>query len=75
MKDLLEEFESELRAFLEFRYNLSPEQETADRLNDTEKAAFDFVDDYLLKTSDLIASDVERSVQNILTEFIDSKAR
>lgn len=75
MKDLLEKFESELKAFLEFRYNLSLQQDTAERYNETEKAAMVFVDDYLLKSPDLIAGDVQRSTQNILNEFIDEKIR
>ena len=75
MKDLLEKFESELKAFLEFRYNLSLQQDTAERYNETEKAAMVFVDDYLLKSPDLIAGDVQRSTQNILNEFIDKKIR
>ncbi|WP_343613987.1 hypothetical protein [Flavobacterium sp.] len=75
MNDLIEQFESELKAFLEFRYNLSLQQNTAERFNETEKAAFDFVDDYLLNTPDLIAGDVEKSIQNILNDFIDKKIR
>ncbi|GAA3756793.1 hypothetical protein [Flavobacterium ginsengiterrae] len=75
MKDLLEKFESELKAFLEFRYNLSLQQDTAERYNETEKAAMVFVDDYLLKSPDLIAGDVQRCTQNILNEFIDEKIR
>ncbi|MFD1604480.1 hypothetical protein ACFSJW_13810 [Flavobacterium artemisiae] len=73
MNDLIEQFESELKAFLEFRYNLSLQQDTAERFNETEKAAFAFVDDYLLKSPDLIAGDVERSTQNILNDFINKK--
>ncbi|MDP5199799.1 hypothetical protein [Flavobacterium sp. DG2-3] len=73
MNEAIEQFESELKAFLEFRYNLSAAQDSAERFNETEKAAFAFVDDYLLKSSELIAGDVEASVQRILNEFIDSR--
>ncbi len=75
MNDLLEQFEAELRSFLEFRYNLSLQQDTAERFNDTERAAFAFIDDYLLKSPDLIAGDVQRSAQQILNEFMDSKLK
>jgi hypothetical protein len=75
MEDLIEKFEGELKAFLEFRYNLSLKQDTAERFYETEQAAFVFVDDYLLKSSDLIARDVERSTERILNEFIDKKVQ
>ncbi|KAF2515699.1 hypothetical protein [Flavobacterium foetidum] len=75
MNDLLLQFESELRAFMEFRYNASGEQDTVKRFNETEKAVFEFVDNYLLNSPDLIAADVERSTQNIINEFIDSKIK
>nr|WP_294781263.1 hypothetical protein [uncultured Flavobacterium sp.] len=73
MNDLLEKFESELRAYLEFSYNSSEKQDTVERFNETEKAAFEFVDKYLLNSPDLIARDVEVSTQRIIDEFIRSK--
>ncbi|HEY1197090.1 hypothetical protein [Flavobacterium sp.] len=75
MENVIEKFEVELKAFLEFRYNLSLKQDTVERFYETEQAAFAFVDDYLLKSSDLIASDVERSTERILNEFIDKKVQ
>ncbi|MFB9076329.1 hypothetical protein ACFFLS_19340 [Flavobacterium procerum] len=75
MNDLILQFESELKAFIEFSYNASGEQDTAKRFNETEKAVFEFVDNYLLNTPDLIAGDIERSTHTILNEFIDSKIR
>ncbi|WP_125721786.1 hypothetical protein [Flavobacterium ustbae] len=75
MNESIEKFELELQAFLEFRYNLSAAQDSAERFNETEKATFAFVDDYLLKSPNLIAGDVEASVQRILNEFIDSRMK
>jgi len=73
MNDLLENFESELKAYLEFKYNLSGKQDTVERINETEKTAFEFVDHYLLNSPNLIAKDVEVATQRILDEFIRSK--
>ncbi|MFD1604424.1 hypothetical protein ACFSJW_13525 [Flavobacterium artemisiae] len=69
----LQDFKSELRAFIEFTYNASDKQNTAARINETEKAAFDFTDKYVLNSPDLIAGDLERPTQDILNEFITEK--
>jgi len=45
------------------------------RFNETEKAAFSFIDGYLLNSPDLIAGDVEHTVQHILNEFMESKVK
>ncbi|SHG33096.1 hypothetical protein [Flavobacterium defluvii] len=75
MSQLLQQFESELKAFLEFSYNASSEQDSVKRFNETETAAFAFIDNYLLNSTELIAGDVEHSTQEILNEFIQSKLK
>lgn len=75
MNDQLQKFESELRAFIEFKYNSSPAQHTVERFNETEQAVFVFIDEYLLNAPDLTAGDVERSAHNILNDFIASKIK
>jgi len=73
MKDSIQKFENELGAFLEFAYNSSAAPNSAQRFNETEKAAFDFIDTYLLNSPDLSAGDVEASAQRILEGFLQSK--
>ncbi len=73
MNDAIQQFESELRAFLEFSYNASTLTDSAARFNETEKAVFAFVDNYILNSPDLIAGDVEKSTHDLLNEFINSK--
>lgn len=73
MEESIKEFQSELEAFLEFSYNSSTAQESAQRFNQTEKAAFDFIDRYLLNSEDLIAGDLEAPAQRVLEDFLRSK--
>ncbi|MDQ1165640.1 hypothetical protein [Flavobacterium sp. SORGH_AS_0622] len=75
MLDSIQKFEDELGAFLEFAYNSSKAPDSAQRFNDTEKAAFDFMDRYLLNSEDLIAGDLEGPAQRILESFLQSKIR
>lgn len=73
MDNSITKFENELSAFLEFTYNSSEAQDTAQRFTETEKAAFDFIDAYILNSEDLIAGDVEGTAQRILERFLQSK--
>ena len=72
MEDLIRQFENDLKNYLEITFNFSNEQEPIKKLDDIEKAAGQYVDNYLLKT-DLIAADVALPVQHILDEFIKAK--
>lgn len=73
MEESIQKFEDELGAFLEFAYNSSTAPDGAQRFNDTEKAAFDFIDRYVLNSEDLIAGDLEGPAQRILEGFLQSK--
>ncbi len=72
MNDLIQQFEIDLRAFLENTYSVSDQEDEIKKLDTIEKTAADFVDRYLLET-DLIAGDVALSVQHVLDDFIKSK--
>lgn len=74
MKDLLEQFENDLKIHLESTFGSSKEEDPIRKLDETEKTVFDYVDNYLLESL-LIAKDVERSVQLILDEFAKSKIK
>lgn len=73
MEDSINKFKNELAAFLEFSYNSSPAQDTANRFNDAEKAANDFMDSYVLNSEDLTAGDIQSSAQKVIEEFLNSK--
>ncbi|KRD12359.1 hypothetical protein ASE21_00095 [Flavobacterium sp. Root901] len=73
MEELIKQFESELAAYLEFRYNASAEQDTVKRFNETEKEAFGFIDRWILNSQELTAGDVELSAKHVIDEFLNSK--
>lgn len=72
MNEAIQQFERDLKAHLERTFNTSNEQDEIRKLDNVEKTANDFVDNYLLETN-LIAGDVMLSVQHVLDEFIKSK--
>jgi hypothetical protein len=74
MKELVEQFEKDLKIHLENTFAASNQEDPIGKLDETEKTVFDYVDNYLLESS-LIAKDVERSVQQILDEFAKSKMK
>lgn len=74
MKDLIQQFEKDLRAHLENTYNASLEGDEVKKINAAEKTVYDFVDHYLLE-SDLIAVEVELPAQRVLEEFLKSKIK
>ena len=74
MKELVEQFEKDLKVHLENTFAASHQEDPIRKLDETEKTVFDYVDNYLLESS-LIAKDVERSVQQILDEFAKSKMK
>jgi hypothetical protein len=72
MEDEIKQFEQDLKVHLERTFNASQEQDEIQRLENVEKTAEDYVDNYLLQTN-LIAGDVALSVQHVLNEFIQSR--
>ena len=72
MEDVIREFEKDFKAWLESKYIVSDKQDQVEKLNDIEKAAEKYVDNYLLETN-LIAGDLALAVQHILDEFIRMK--
>jgi len=69
MKELLEQFEKDLKIHLEYTFNSITETDIVKKLDQTEKTVFDFVDNYLLQSS-LIAKDVEKATQRIVDQFM-----
>jgi len=69
MKELLEQFEKDLKTHLQYTFNSITETDIVKKLDQTEKTVFDFVDNYLLQSS-LIAKDVEKSTQRIVDQFM-----
>lgn len=72
MEDLIEQFRRDLKAHLESTFLASDQEDPIERLVETEKTVFDYVDNYLLEST-LIAGDVERSTQQVLDQFAKSK--
>jgi predicted AAA+ superfamily ATPase len=74
MEDVIQQFEKDLKAYLDNTFNTYNEQDEIKKLDDIEKTVNDYVDNYLLETN-LIAGDVALSVQHIVDEFIRSKIK
>lgn len=74
MEDEIKQFEQDLRAHLQSTFNASQEQNELERLDNMEKTAEGYVDNYLLGTN-LIAGDVALAVEHVLNEFIASKIK
>ncbi|WP_347049151.1 hypothetical protein [Flavobacterium olei] len=74
MKELLEQFEKDLKIHLEDTFAASIQENPLRKLDETQKTVFDYVYNYLLQST-LIARAVEQSVQQILDEFAKAKIK
>ena len=74
MEDVIKQFETDLKGYLNKTFNTSDEQDEIKKIDDLEKTVNEYVDNYLLETN-LIAGDVAPSVQHIVDEFIRSKIK
>lgn len=72
MKHLIEQFEKDLKMYIENTFNSSNEKDEVKKFDETEEKVSDYVDYYLLKSS-LMPKDVALPTQHILDEFARSK--